>query len=555
MLDLKIIPFSRFGSYFAINEINGEIYLKDMHCGDESPFNVFKMEFYKNEELIKPIINFTETCLSFYEEDNNNNYVSIVFGEEDSVNIIAEGLTLKLSGVKNRYDSFMYYGEKRWLYELYTKEIKYYFHEVCGDFSFDIPWDIVGNKYIDIYLKGEKSKTYLIIQDFKTKGPEKALLTFAEAKSKATNCFNSYKNKFICKNDKYLSSFDLAIYINWSSVVRPFGILSSYAMYMSKNWMNNIWSWDNCFNAMMLKDDFNDLALNQLELFIEHQDKFGQYPDFINDKYVSFNCVKPPIHAFALKKMITPSSNKERILNICESIKDSTYFWLNTRVLENKKYPHYCHGNDSGWDNASIFHKELPVISPDLTAYLIRQLDILSEIYLQFDCQDTSKKLKKDADKLFTDFLKYFYNETNEKFEAKVLRTGENIENNSLILYLPIVIGYRFEKSFLDNLVKNLLKNHLTDFGLATESLDSPFYKYNGYWQGPIWAPTTYLFIDALRENKYIDEAKEIAEKFCNLTLIGKMAENFDPITGEGLVDKSFTWTSSVFLLLQKEFY
>ncbi len=148
MLDLKTIPFSRYGSYFAINEINGEYYLKNMHGGDESPFNIFKMNFYSNQQEVKPLIDYCETELIFYCENNKENKVSITFGLENSVNILASGLTLKLEAVKNRYDSFMYYGEKRWLYELYTKEIKFYFQKGSGDLEIDAPWKQEGNEFI-----------------------------------------------------------------------------------------------------------------------------------------------------------------------------------------------------------------------------------------------------------------------------------------------------------------------------------------------------------------------------------------------------------------------
>lgn len=51
---------------------------------------------------------------------------------------------------------------------------------------------------------------------------------------------------------KYLPSLEKAAYITWSSIVHPDGVLKDYAMYMSKLWMYNIWSWDNCFNALNL---------------------------------------------------------------------------------------------------------------------------------------------------------------------------------------------------------------------------------------------------------------------------------------------------------------
>ncbi len=550
MLNLSTIPFSRYGSYFAISKIENEYYLRDMHGGDESPFNIFKLSFYKNNIKISPLVKFTETSLKFFDSENIC-YVEVVFGFENTVNIIAKGLTLQLGAAKSRYDSFINYSENRYLYELYTKEVKMYFNEVYGEFNLDAPWKVVGNEYIKYSINGENEDSYLVIEDFKTVQPKFNVINFEDAKRNVESDFENYKSTFKRGDEKYITSFKLAIYITWSCVVRPFGNLTKYAMYMSKNWMNNIWSWDNCFNAMMLKDNFMDLALNQFELFVGYQDEYGQYPDFINDKFQSFNCVKPPIHAFALKKLYEKGADRDRVKNICDSIEKSTFFWTKYRAL-NKKYPFYNHGNDSGWDNASIFHEELPVVSPDLTAYLIRQFDILSEINFELGFADKAKKLKLEADELFDGFLEYFYE---DGFVAKTFGTEKNIKSGSLILHLPIVIGYRFEKDFLSNLVKKMLGEHLEKFGLATENKNSKYYKYNGYWQGPIWAPTTYIIVDALRENGYEEEAFNIAKRFCDMTLIGGMAENFDPITGEGLVDKAFTWTSSVFLLLQNEFF
>ena len=39
-------------------------------------------------------------------------------------------------------------------------------------------------------------------------------------------------------------------------------------MYMSKNWMTNIWSWDNCFNAMALVRHQPELAWDQFMIFL-----------------------------------------------------------------------------------------------------------------------------------------------------------------------------------------------------------------------------------------------------------------------------------------------
>ena len=61
----------------------------------------------------------------------------------------------------------------------------------------------------------------------------------------------------------------------------------------------------------------------------------------------------------------------------------------------------YNHGNDSGWDNASIFHEGVPVESPDLAAHLIRQIDILSDMAVELGLMDEAKKWSKTADEMY----------------------------------------------------------------------------------------------------------------------------------------------------------
>lgn len=96
-----------------------------------------------------------------------------------------------------------------------------------------------------------------------------------------------------------------------------------------------------------------------------------------------------------------------------------------------------------------------------------------------------------------------------------------------LLMYLLLVIGYRFPKAVRKQLVQQLLETFETPYGLATEAPDSPYYKKGGYWFGTVWAPTTYLMIDALRENGYVTEA--------------------------GYDDPAFSWPSCVLLQLLEE--
>ena len=97
-----------------------------------------------------------------------------------------------------------------------------------------------------------------------------------------------------------------------------------------------------------------------------------------------------------------------------------------------------------------------------------------------------------------------------------------------------------------------MMENNLTEWGLATEAPSSVYYESDGYWRGPIWAPSSFLIIDGLRRMGRMEEAKEIARRFTELCAFGAKGnyENFDALTGEGLRAPGYTWTTSVYLEL-----
>ncbi|KOV82412.1 hypothetical protein ADL02_22415, partial [Streptomyces sp. NRRL WC-3723] len=45
---------------------------------------------------------------------------------------------------------------------------------------------------------------------------------------------------------------ELAAYVLWWGRVRPTGLVTGPAVLMSKHWMDKVWSWDHCFNALAL---------------------------------------------------------------------------------------------------------------------------------------------------------------------------------------------------------------------------------------------------------------------------------------------------------------
>ena len=123
---------------------------------------------------------------------------------------------------------------------------------------------------------------------------------------------------------------------------------------------------------------------------------------------------------------------------------------------------------------------------------------------------------------------------------------------DSLVLFMPIILGLRLPPDVRQNWVAGIAQEgrFLTKFGLATENVKSAKYESDGYWRGPIWAPSTHLIVDGLMQCGEKTLAQKIATRFCNTVAASGMAENFDALTGKPLRDPAYTWTSSSFQVL-----
>ncbi|WP_043930542.1 amylo-alpha-1,6-glucosidase [Bacillus sp. EB01] len=550
-LDIKEIPFSRFGSYFCISEEKDskDTYIRDVHGGDDAPSRLFKVGVLKDGLDQDFEVHATEVSIQFFIKGSEEAVAEIILPKEDELHIEVRGAELRLTADKGKYDSMMELQEGMYEYHIYPKELKIMLVNLNGVMDIQAPWNVIGNEYIDIRL----SKGHYVLESYRTVYKEKEYFSFQEGKEKVTKIYQAWFQSMapVKLESEYLPSIERAAYITWSSVVHPHGLLKDYAMYMSKLWMYNIWSWDNCFNALNLGKEHPELAYSQLKIFMDTQAESGAYPDFVNDKFISYNCIKPPVFAYVYEQLMQKNDyfkEEGRLREVYESTKKVLAYYDSYRTFDGC-LPHYKHGNDSGWDNASLFHAGMPVEAPDLASFLIRTYDIMASFAKILGEKEESASFKDRAESMFSLLIERLYDENG--FYGRFGKDAEPIAiRSSLILRLPVLIGYRLEKAIMDKLVAELEESFETKFGLATESPSSPYYKENGYWLGPIWAPVTYLFIHALKVNGYKDTAERLRNKFLDLTLQGGMAENFDPFTGKGLVDTSFTWTSSVFLQL-----
>jgi len=347
----------------------------------------------------------------------------------------------------------------------------------------------------------------------------------------------------------------LAAYVDWAATVGPEGLLKRPAMLMSKNWMCNVWSWDHCFNAMALTPGQADLAWDQVLVVADHQDAFGCLPDSINDVHIHYNFSKPPIHGWALGEMLrrmTVPPPADVLANLYDSVARQVAWWLTHRRRDADALPHYLHGNDSGWDNSTMFDQGVPLVAPDLAAFLVVSCDELADLSARLGRQDDVPRWRDQADRLLAALLEQLWD--GERFIALATPARTPVICESLIPCIPILLGKRLPQRVTHALVASI-RRFLTEWGLPTEHPTSEAYADNGYWRGPIWAPATYLTVCGLERSGEHALAHEIARRFCRLCAASGFAENFDAKTGAPLCDRAYTWTASVFLLLAERLH
>ncbi|WP_410176980.1 MGH1-like glycoside hydrolase domain-containing protein, partial [Streptomyces stelliscabiei] len=72
-------------------------------------------------------------------------------------------------------------------------------------------------------------------------------------------------------------------------------------------------------------------------------------------------------HARLRRRLSTPQDPAE-LAETYDRLERWTTFWLTARRAPGAALPHYQHGNDSGWDNATTFDPERVVVTADLAA-------------------------------------------------------------------------------------------------------------------------------------------------------------------------------------------
>jgi putative isomerase len=556
-MDLSKVPFSRAGSYISFSELSRfprslrreGVFLRDLHQGGEQSF---RLELIEDGKSVPFTIIGQPTLLTVTSDKGT---VQICFQGTDRLRIRGSGVTLRLTAEDGAWS--VRQAPSRW--EVNTSATKYMLWPVAGKLEMDAPWTGTGSEHVvATFAPQHRSDDYEGEIDAYTSvwEPHEKQGTFDEVRAKEARVYSDWLNTMPSVEARYGPGAELAAYVNWESMVDPEGNLKRRAMLMSKNWMNAVWSWDQCFNAMALSLSNLQLAWDQFMLPIDVQGKSGVFPDKWDGDNIVWEYSKPPVHGWVLAWMMNHSSqfgDKDHARQVYDPLVKWTEWYFKYRDIDHNGFPEYRHGDESGWDNSTVMLSGSPVESPDLDAYLIVQMDTLAKLASVLGREKESEDWHLRSARLLNATIHHFWD--GNKFVAYHVGDHTPIESDSLQLFMPLILGSRLPKEIQTRMVEQLKDpaRFLTQHGLATESLKSKSYTPDGYWRGPIWAPTTMILSQSLEEIGQREFANKLREQFCLMAQDQGMSENYDAVTGNGLRDPAYTWTSSVYLILAHE--
>ncbi|GAA2608390.1 amylo-alpha-1,6-glucosidase [Paractinoplanes durhamensis] len=517
-----MMPFSRRGSYYAVSALPDGVYLRTVR-GDA-----------RNRELLHLGTGVAEVNPGRLTLTNGAEVV--LAGSGRALIRTAGPQTLGIQ-VRDQYDVVLEESPVAWRFVDAGANRNYRIRVVHGAARLDATWDGERTTGARLLVTGP---ALLVVDEYGSAAPAGPVEDLDAVAADADADFAAWQAR-------HGGPHRLAAFVTWAAMVPAGGMLRRESMLMSKNRMTNIWSWDHCFNAMALWRD-PAAAADQIRTLFDHQDEHGCLPDYVNDAGVERNFVKPPVHGWAIAWLMDRNGLPDDAIEaLYEPLGRWTDWWFEHRGA----VPSYYHGNDSGWDNSTVFAEGVPVQSPDLLALLSLQMTALARIARRLDRPDDARRWSARAATARRTMSDHFW--AGGRFVARHTVSQRVIESDSLLTLMPLVLGDLLPKTQFDATVQRLLDGgYLTEHGPATEPPDSPSYVADGYWRGPIWAPTTMLLVDGLRRGGRPDLADDITRRFLATCAAAGMAENFDARTGAALRDPSMTWTASVFLVLAR---
>ncbi len=569
MIDFAITPFSRAGAWMSISRLDERhgisipgLYLRtNRELFSYAP--LFRVELLRGIESVS----FSERMVSgaLRLEVASGEFAEFTFDDTGCIRFFSATLGCRLttghaeSGICLATPAGAGLWRFAWRGHCRCENSFFHLAALSGNTSFRQEWCGRASRNNDWSILPENGRAEFRLEE-STQEPVAPVLpaSFEACRDSFAREFDSFVDRFPQGTPFDRARFH-ALYLNWSAQVAPAGLLKRRCMLVSKNKMSGMWAWDHCFNALAMASSQPELAWDQFMAMFDAQNEQGGIPDLLTPTAAMHVYTKPPVHGWIFSLMRKRNKAFFRRREISEQAYNAlsgwTRYWMNFRDYARTGLPCYCHGNDSGWDNSTLFLNPVPLASPELIAYLVLQMELLADVANDLGRAHDAQAWRAESTALLERMIDRMWD--GEMFCA-VTPAGERLSQSgdTLLVHLPLLLGKRLPQAIRAKMRDGMLRpgRFRTEFGLASESVTSEFYESAGYWRGPIWAPSNFIAIAGLLASGEKDTAVSLITDFCALCARHGFYENFDALTGCGNDEITLSWSVSVFLMLSENY-
>jgi hypothetical protein len=226
---------------------------------------------------------------------------------------------------------------------------------------------------------------------------------------------------------------------------------------------------------------------------------------------------------------------------------------MRPRTVDYQRFIHLVEVyRECGWDPVKQWSvAPFKVADVQITAILARATADLIWIALNLNLQNEVDELS-TMHRLLIDGLAQRWRDNLRGFISLDLISGKDIEKPTQAYFIPLIaleLDTRQREAVHDE-----IQRWCDSMVVGVPSAD-PFssdFESKRYWRGPVWAVINWLIADGLRKNQLLALAAIIEGNTVNVIECAGFCEYFDPITGEGLGGKTFSWTAAAYLVLRQ---
>ena len=337
----------------------------------------------------------------------------------------------------------------------------------------------------------------------------------------------------------------------WSYLLNPSGYVRRPHIMMAASSIASSWQMNH--NAAALRDDL-PLAIDLLSNMFDGISPVGQLPDMVDDGRCMAQAIHPPTQGWSLlwiaqKHDLAKELQREKLEFLYDGFRRWVSWFFLARDDDHDGLPQYDNGDEIGFDDCSPFQFHTTLVTPDLAAYLVLLYDGLALMAEALGMPEAAKDWTGRGDALTQLMLDKLWN--GERFVAVTNHNHEVVATDSVVYYLPLVLGKRLPQAVIDKMTADLLVegDFLTPFGLCVEKLESEFFRLSGMSRGWVLPASNLLILTGMYNAGKAAEAKKIARRYCDACAKWGVSMLLDPIRG---TPNGFacSWSANTFLVL-----